>query len=146
MKKLMRVSAVALAAVILPAVLGAPASWAAEKQATMLVAVQWFETARPKMGAVFAIRLMKHSRPSYERCQAAAHKWNARQKVGSTAILRDPFKYQIVCYRAALTLLEDVTMDICGKVGLLYQRTCNYLLYRRPFLKQYKSGELIQGQ
>lgn len=127
------------------AVLAAPPARADEKHSVMGVAVQWFESARPKMGDALAVRLTARWGKTQASCQAGADKWNAKQKV-RTSSLGNPFKYQVICYKASLTDTHDITMDICGKPGLLYRRTCSFLVYKKPSLEQYKPGQWIRFQ
>ena len=122
-----------------------PLALADEKHSVMGVAVRWAESARPKIGDALAVRLTTRWGKTQASCQAGADKWNAKQKV-RWSTLGNPFKYQVICYRASLTDTHDITMDICGKPGLLYRRTCTFLVYKRPDLEQYKPGQWIRFQ
>ena len=122
-----------------------PAKAADEQHSAMVVWLTYAKTATPKFGRALAVRLLNRHFPFYESCQQWADARNSSVKE-TLSLLNKTYKWQIVCHKRSATTLADLSLDICGKSGILYRQTCSFLTYKKPQIKKYQRGESVRFQ
>ena len=125
--------------------LHAPAKAADEQHSAMLVWLTYTETATPKFGRGLAVRLVNRHFPFFESCQQWAEAENSNFKEKLSAFGKT-IKLQLVCHKRSATTLADLTLDICGRSGILYSRTCSFLMYKKPQIEKYQRGVAVHFQ